>query len=63
MRAGTLTLDRMDGQEISPGIILIGEPIPVPGTSRLRALANVRGMLAVVELRITFPAPADRGAT
>jgi len=51
---GSLTLPKMDGQEVSWGIIIIGEPYPVPGTNTLRALANVGGMLCVVELSLTF---------
>jgi len=51
---GTLELPRMDGVLIRPGVQLIGEPTPVPGTDTLRCLANVAGMLAVVELSIKF---------
>lgn len=47
---GELRLGEMKGEEISPGIILLEEPHPVEGTNRLRALANVNGMLAVVEM-------------
>lgn len=49
-----MTLPKMDGVEVRPGIVLIGEPAPVPGTDKLRCLANVMGMLAVVELSIKF---------
>lgn len=51
---GSLTLPKMDGCEVSPGIWIIGEPTPVPGTDKLRALANVGGCLCVVELCIKF---------
>lgn len=51
---GKMSLPKMDGMEIQPGVILIGEPTPMPGTDRLRALANVCGALALVELRIKF---------
>lgn len=51
---GNMTLPKMDGVEVRPGIVLIGEPAPVPGTDKLRCLANVMGMLAVVELSIKF---------
>lgn len=51
---GTLSLPPMDGQIIRPGILLIGEPTPMPGTNTLRALANVGGMLCLVELVLTF---------
>jgi hypothetical protein len=49
-----MVLPKMDGTEIRPGIVLIGEPTPQPGTNKLRCLANVMGMLAVVELSIKF---------
>jgi hypothetical protein len=52
---GHMQLPKMDGLEIEPGIILIGEPTPIPGTHLMRCLANIHGMLAVVELRIKFP--------
>jgi hypothetical protein len=51
---GRLELPSMDGVEIRPGVVLIGEPTPVPGTDKLRCLANVAGMLCVVELNIVF---------
>ncbi len=51
---GTLELPKMAGKEIQPGVVLIDEPTPVPGTDKLRALANVGGCLCVVELRIKF---------
>lgn len=50
----SLELPKMAGKEIQPGVVLIGEPTPVPGTDKLRALANVHGALCVVELRIRF---------
>ena len=54
MITGELELPKLDGKEISPGIFLIGEPSPVDGTDKLRCLANVGGMLALVELTLTF---------
>jgi len=53
---GTLTLPNTDGVEISPGIWLIGNPTPRPdlGKTSMACLANVGGMLAVVELSLTF---------
>ncbi len=51
---GTLTLPKMDGHEVAPGILLIGEPSPIEGTDKLRCLANVGGALCLVELRLTF---------
>jgi hypothetical protein len=51
---GELQLPKMGGTEVTPGVVLIGEPAPVPGTDRLRCLANVCGCLALVELRIRF---------
>jgi hypothetical protein len=56
MVRGEIQLPKMAGQEISPGIFLIGEPTPVAGSPHLRCLANVYGMLAVVELTLKFGA-------
>lgn len=52
---GEIQLPKMDGMEVSPGIILMGEPTPIPNTSLLRCLANVHGALCIIELRIKFP--------
>lgn len=60
MVAGTLSLPKMDGTEVRPGVTLIGEPTPVPGTDKLRCLANVLGCLCVVELSIRFQPPEGR---
>ena len=57
MSTGTLTLPDLDGYEVSPGIFLIGNPTPVPGTDKLRCLANVHGALGLVELRLRFGVP------
>lgn len=54
MILGEMALSKMDGLEVKPGITLIGEPYPIPGTSKLQCLANVFGMLAIVELSIKF---------
>lgn len=51
---GTLNLPKVDGMEVRPGVILIGEPTPVVGTDKMRCLANVAGALCVVELSIKF---------
>ena len=51
---GELEFPDMDGKEISPGIFLVGEPTPVPGTDTLHALADVGGMLCVIELKLKF---------
>jgi len=51
---GEMQLPKMDGIEVSDGIILLGEPTPVPGTALMRCLANVYGALAVIELKISF---------
>ena len=51
---GLAQLPDLDGVEIQPGVTIIGEVTPVPGTNLLRALANVSGCLCVVELRIRF---------
>jgi hypothetical protein len=56
-RTGTMTLPKLDGVEIQPGVFLIGEPTPVKGTSLLRCLANVYGALALIELKISFARP------
>ena len=56
MIEGTMSLPKMDGLEIRPGVTLIGEPSPVEGTDKLRCLANVDGMLCVVVLSIKFKA-------
>lgn len=56
-QTGNLQLPKLSGVEISPGIVIVGEPRPVPGTSKIRALANVRGTLCLVELRLTFLKP------
>lgn len=59
MIEGSLNLPKMDGMEIRPGVTLIGEPTPVEGSTKLRSLANVAGMLCVVELSIKFKGKQD----
>jgi hypothetical protein len=54
MDGGTLTIPKMEGKEISPGIWLIGEPTPVPGTDKLRCLAQIGNALGLVELCLKF---------
>ncbi len=51
---GELTLPKMNGVEISPGIWLIGEPTPRPdlGKVSMSCLANISGILAVIELTL-----------
>lgn len=52
---GTLQLmSKLDGQEISPGVFLVGEPTPRPGTDKLVCLADVGGAFCFVELRLKF---------
>jgi len=58
IQGGELTLPKMDGMEVKPGIWLVGEPTPIEGTDKLRCLANVFGALAVVELSVKFAKPA-----
>ena len=41
-------------KEVTPGIIILTEPMPISGTNKLRALANVHGCLALVELSVKF---------
>jgi hypothetical protein len=60
---GEVTLPAMDGKEVAPGIWLLGEPTPVPGTDRLRCLANVGGALGLVELKLRFTDPAAKKDT
>jgi len=50
----TGNLPSMAGREVSPGIFLVGEPTPIPGTNKLRAIANAFGVLVLVELSLTF---------
>lgn len=59
MNRGTLQLPKLHGYEVKPGIVLIGEPTPVPGSSKLRCLANAFGALVVVELSIKFLKETD----
>lgn len=58
---GKLTLPKMDGVEIKPGVFLIGEPTPRPdlGKTSLACLADIRGMLCTVELTIKFKEVKD----
>ncbi len=49
-----LTLPKMHDTEISPGIFLIGEPTPIPGSNKLRCLANISSALVVLELSLKF---------
>lgn len=51
---GTLALPKLDGKEVSPGVWLIGEPSPIPGSDKMRCLADVGGALCIVELRLRF---------
>lgn len=51
---GELILPKLDGVEIRPGVVILGEPVPIPGTDKLSALANVVGCLCRIELKITF---------
>lgn len=54
MILNNVSLPKMDGMEVSPGVILLGEPSPIAGTNTMTCLANVSGMLCLVKLRITF---------
>ena len=51
---GNMQLPDLDGYEVFPNIFLIGQPSPVPGTSKMRCLANAGGALVLVELGIKF---------
>lgn len=59
MFADYLKLPKMDGAEIAPRVFLIGEPSPIPGTAKLRALADVRGELCLIELALKFDASTE----
>lgn len=54
---GILELPKMDGVEVSPGIFLIGEPTPEPGSNKLRCLAQIGCALCLVELSLNFKMP------
>ena len=56
---GEINLPKMDGVEIRPGVVLIGEPTPIAETNKLRCLANVLGALCIVELSLTFKEPQN----
>jgi hypothetical protein len=45
-------LPKMDGKEVSPGVIIIGEPTRIPGTNKMVALAEFYGTIAKIELVI-----------
>lgn len=51
---GEVKIPKLDGVEIKPGVIILGEPTPVAGTTKLRALANCFGTLCVIELSVKF---------
>lgn len=50
----TLTLPPMKDVEVTPGVVLLEEPTPVPGTNKLRGLADVNGQLCIVEFGMRF---------
>jgi hypothetical protein len=54
MLDGELTLPKFDKKEIYPGVWAIGEPSKVSGTNKLRCLAEINGMLVLVELILKF---------
>lgn len=62
MMIGRIELPKMKGVEIRPGITCLEEPTPVEGTNKLRVLCDVRGYLAIVELKVTF-VPETEGET
>lgn len=45
---------KFDGLEVRPGVFLIGEPTPIPGSMLMRCLANVYGALALIEIKLTL---------
>jgi hypothetical protein len=54
--SGELNLPDMNGLEIKPNLILIGQPTPRPDLdpNKMACLANINGTLSVVELSINF---------
>jgi hypothetical protein len=54
MEIGPIELPKMDRMEVSQGIVLIGEPTPIPNTNLLRCLARVGNALCVIELSMKF---------
>lgn len=58
-----LQLPKMDGMEVEPGVWLIGEPTPMPGTTKMRCLANVGGALCLIELGFKFGDPDGQCAS
>ena len=53
---GEIRLPKTDGVEVKPGIFLIGDPAPRPdiGPTALVCLANIHGMMGLVELSLKF---------
>lgn len=53
---GTLTIPKIAGTEIAPGVFALTEPTYRPdlGPTSLVCLANVDGQLALVELKVTL---------
>lgn len=45
-------LPTMDGKEVCPGVIIIGEPTKIPGTNKMVTLAEFHGTVALIELVI-----------
>lgn len=54
MIIGTVEMPKIDGMEVSPGVFIVGEPAPIPGTNKFRALADMAGCLVIVELSLKF---------
>lgn len=55
----TATLPKLNGLEVSPGIVLIGEPTPIAGSNLMRCLADVGGALCLIEISLKFGTPQD----
>lgn len=59
MIAGTIQLPSLDRVTVEPGVTLVGEPLPIPGTNKFNCLALVEGCLCLVELSIKFQVEVD----
>lgn len=58
---GQLQIPKTHGKQVAPGVFLIGEPTPRPGLgdNSLACLADVHGMLCVVELSVRLVPNAE----
>ena len=47
-------LPKLDGFEISDGVFIVGEPIPIPNSNKMHAIVNLNGVLMRAELSLNF---------